>query len=144
VCSSDLACPKCKKKVTLAGDVYTCVNDGKQPRASPRLIAKLTVDDGAGKINVTMIGDSVVKFFGISDQEKVKLAEKDEIKGQRTDKDEILARVNDKILLKSFLFRGRVKFSDYQKEFEIIADSATDVDLNKEAATIVKEIESAS
>jgi replication factor A1 len=139
-----IACPKCKKKVTLIDGVFTCVNDGKQPRASPRLIAKLTVDDGVGKINVTMIGDSVVKFFSISDQEKAKLAEKEEIKGSRTGKDEILARVNDRILLKSYVFRGRVKFSEYQKEFEIIADSATEVDLNKETAMIVKEIESAS
>ena len=136
-------CPKCKKKVTLQGDVYTCVNDGRQPKASPRLIAKLTVDDGAGKINVTMIGDSVIKFFGISEQEKVKLA-KTENDVSNSEKDEILARVNNRVLLKTYLFRGRVKFNDFQKEYEIIADTATEVDLNKETATIIKEMESAS
>jgi hypothetical protein len=139
-----VACPKCKKKVTLQDNVYTCVNDGKQPKASPRLIAKMTVDDGVGKINVTMIGDSVVKFFGISEKEKMKLAEKDEQGGQRVEKDAILARVNDRILLKSYLFRGKIKLNDYQKELEIIADSAVEADLNKETALIVKEIESAS
>jgi len=138
-----MACPKCKKKVTLQGDVYTCVNDGRQPKASPRLIAKLTVDDGAGKINVTMIGDSVIKFFGISEQEKVKLA-KTENDVSNSEKDEILARVNNRVLLKTYLFRGRVKFNDFQKEYEIIADTATEVDLNKETATIIKEMESAS
>jgi ssDNA-binding replication factor A large subunit len=139
-----MACPKCKKKVTLQNDVYTCVNDGKQPGASPRLIAKMTVDDGFGKINVAMIGDSVVKFFGISEKEKMKLAEKEEPGGLRTEKDEILEKVNNRVLLKSFAFRGKVKLNDYQKELEIIADNATEVDLNKETSIIVKEIESAS
>ncbi|MEX2719524.1 MAG: hypothetical protein Q6370_024860, partial [Candidatus Sigynarchaeota archaeon] len=138
-----MACPKCKKKVTLQDDVYTCVNDGRQPKASPRLIAKLTIDDGAGKINVTMIGDSVTRFFGISEQEKVKIA-KMENEGSKSEKDEILAKVNNRVLLKTYLFRGRVKYNDFQKEYEIIADSATEVDLNNETATIIKEIESAS
>ncbi|NMC07453.1 MAG: hypothetical protein GYA24_19715, partial [Candidatus Lokiarchaeota archaeon] len=136
-----MACPKCKKKVVLQDGVYTCVNDGKQPKASPRLIAKFTVDDGTGKINVSMIGDSVVKFFGITEQEKMKLAEKDD-EGHRAEKDAILARVNDKILLKHFLFRGKVKLNEYQNEYEIVADSAAEVDLNKETAMIIHGIES--
>jgi len=132
-----MACPDCRKKVTEQGGVFSCAIHGKVKQPSARLIARLTVDDGMGSINVSMIGDSVVDLFGITEQEKEKLAK------QQQD-DEIMNAVSNRILLKSYIFRGRIKYNEYRQEFEIVADRVIEADLNKEIKTEVDEIESAS
>ena len=130
-----MACPKCKKKVTETNGVYTCANDGKVKNPAKRLIAKLTVDDGHGNITVSMIGDNVVDFFGLTPEESDQITEDSR-------RDAIIEKINNKFILKQYIFRGKVKYNDFRNEYEIIADRIVEPDLKSEITARLAAIES--
>lgn len=132
-----LACPKCNKKVTEQNGTFSCVNDGKVLNPTPRLITRITVDDGSGNISVSMIGDIVVELFGINEQEKQKLAKDQDVEN-------IMESVSNRILLKPYRFQGRVKYNEFRNEFEIMADKVLEPEMGTEIKALVTKIESAS
>ncbi len=133
-----LACPKCNKKVVAENDSYYCNNDGAVSNPRVRLIARVTADDGNGNISVTMIGDPVLDLFQISEQEA-----KEIVKSEDATK-AMIERVKDRLLLKTYIFRGKVKFNQYRNEMEIIADGVQKADLQKETSNIINKAGSAS
>lgn len=132
-----IACPQCNKKVTGDAGGYTCTVHGKVSKPTKRLIARLNIDDGTGNVSVTTIGNNTNLLFGLQ-EEDVDAATNE---GQR---DEIMEGVMTRLLLKPYLFRGRIKFNEFRSEFELIADGFTEVDFNVESNSIMKELESAS
>jgi len=132
-----LACPKCNKKVAEQNGMYTCVNDGKVQKPIPRLITRITVDDGSGNISVSMIGDNVVELFGISEQEKEKLAKDQDVEN-------IMEGVSNRILLRPYRFQGRVKYNEFRNEYEIMADKVLEPEMGSEIKALVSKIESTS
>ncbi|MFX1607296.1 MAG: OB-fold nucleic acid binding domain-containing protein [Promethearchaeota archaeon] len=50
------ACPSCSKKLEETDDGYVCKSCGKVDKPEPRMLYKITVDDGSGSIRVTLFG----------------------------------------------------------------------------------------
>jgi replication factor A1 len=50
------ACPSCNKKLEETDDGYVCKSCGKVNKPEPRMLYKITLDDGSGSIRVTLFG----------------------------------------------------------------------------------------
>ncbi len=50
------ACPSCSKKLEETDKGYVCKSCGKIDKPEPRMLYKITVDDGSGSIRVTLFG----------------------------------------------------------------------------------------
>jgi len=121
------ACPKCYRKI----EDCQC-NEPTTPEE--RMILNTLVDDGYGTIRTTFIGDMAEKLI----KEKTDVIAK--IKGT-PDFDPLLQKLSSKILGKDLIIKGKSKFSDFTKKYELVAYNFKEIDPNEELKELINEIE---
>jgi replication factor A1 len=97
------ACPTCNKKLETTEDGYNCKSCGHVTDPEPKMLYKITVDDGSGSITATLFGNIGEKLLGMTTEEAQKLITKS---GKEN---EPLRLVSDKILGRYVAMYGRVK-----------------------------------
>jgi len=101
------ACPTCNKKLELSNNEYICKTCGKVDKPEPRMVYKITVDDGSGSIRATLFGTVGEKLLDMTAEEADKMIRKS---GKE---DEPIRVTSDKILGRYIAMYGRVrKFRD--------------------------------
>jgi replication factor A1 len=130
------ACPTCNKKLELVDGEYTCKSCGKIDKPEPRMLYKITIDDGSGSIRATLFGTVGEKLLGMTAEEAQKMVSKS---GKE---DEPIQATSDQILGRYIAMYGRVK--KFRDSIEIsangfdFADPVQEIKRLKE--TIKKEI----
>ena len=97
------ACPKCNKKLEAVDDGYKCKSCGDVEKPEPRMLYKITIDDGSGSIRATLFGTIGEKLLGMTAEEAQKLIAKS---GKE---DEPIQASSDKIRGRYIAMHGRVK-----------------------------------
>lgn len=97
------ACPTCNKKLEVVDNGYNCKSCGKIEKPEPRMLYKITIDDGSGSIRATLFGTVGEKLLGMTAEEAQKLIAKS---GKE---DEPVRATSDKILGRYIAMHGRVK-----------------------------------
>lgn len=97
------ACPTCNKKLEAVDDGYNCKSCGKVEKPEPRMLYKITIDDGSGSIRATLFGTIGEKLLGMTAEEAQKLIAKS---GKE---DEPIQASSDKIRGRYIAMHGRVK-----------------------------------
>ncbi|MCK5389132.1 MAG: hypothetical protein KAJ36_01495 [Candidatus Thorarchaeota archaeon] len=97
------ACPTCNKKLEAVDDGYSCKSCGKVEKPEPRMLYKITIDDGSGSIRATLFGTVGEKLLGMTAEEAQKLIAKS---GKE---DEPIQATSDKIRGRYIAMYGRIK-----------------------------------
>ncbi|MFW9844340.1 MAG: OB-fold nucleic acid binding domain-containing protein, partial [Candidatus Thorarchaeota archaeon] len=97
------ACPTCNKKLESVDGGYTCKSCGKVEKPEPRMLYKITIDDGSGSIRATLFGTVGEKLLGMTAEEAQKLIAKS---GKE---DEPIRASADRIRGRYISMYGRVK-----------------------------------
>jgi len=97
------ACPTCNKKLETTEDGYNCKSCGPVKNPEPRMLYKITIDDGSGSIRATLFGNIGEQLLGMTAEEAHKMISKS---GKE---DEPLRVTSDKILGRYVAMYGRVK-----------------------------------
>jgi replication factor A1 len=97
------ACPTCNKKLEATGDGYICKSCGPVKDPEPRMLYKITIDDGSGSIKATLFGNVGEKLLEMTAEEAHKMITKS---GKE---DEPIRVKSDKILGRYVAMYGRVK-----------------------------------
>ncbi|MFW9908445.1 MAG: hypothetical protein ACFFEF_07710, partial [Candidatus Thorarchaeota archaeon] len=97
------ACPTCNKKLETTEDGYNCKSCGPVKNPEPRMLYKITIDDGSGSIKATLFGSVGEQLLGMTAEEAQKMIAKS---GKE---DEPLRVTSDKILGRYVAMYGRVK-----------------------------------
>jgi replication factor A1 len=97
------ACPTCNKKLEATGDGYICKSCGPVKDPEPRMLYKITIDDGSGSIKATLFGNVGEKLLEMTAEEAQKMITKS---GKE---DEPIRVKSDKILGRYVAMYGRVK-----------------------------------
>jgi replication factor A1 len=97
------ACPTCNKKLETMEDGYNCKSCGPVKDPEPRMLYKITIDDGSGSIKATLFGNIGEQLLGMTAQEAHKMISKS---GKE---DEPIRVTSDKILGRYVAMYGRVK-----------------------------------
>ena len=129
------ACPLCSRKVSRTGNVITCPRCGPVSHSSPRLIAKIVIDDGTENIRALFIGETAEKLLGMTSEEARRLVQ------ETGREDEPISSVEDKLLGREILLQGRVRLNTFSNELEISVDDIQDPNPVDEAALLLKELE---
>jgi ssDNA-binding replication factor A large subunit len=70
------ACPSCRKKVEDSDGKYICSVCGEVKKPEPRMLYKVTLDDGSGSIRVTLFGETGEELIQMTAQEAFDLISK--------------------------------------------------------------------
>lgn len=97
------ACPTCNKKLETTEDGHKCKSCGPVNNPEPRMLYKITVDDGSGSIKATLFGSIGEQLLGMTADEAQKMITKS---GKE---DEPLRVTSDRILGRYIAMYGRVK-----------------------------------
>jgi len=101
------ACPTCSKKLEVVDGGYDCKSCGTVEKSEPRMLYKITIDDGSGSIRATLFGTVGEKLLGMTAKEAQELIAKS---GKE---DEPIRATSDKIRGRHIAMHGRVrKFGD--------------------------------
>jgi replication factor A1 len=98
-----LACPECSKKVQEQDGNYSCRVCGLVEEPEPRMLFRVTIDDGSESIRTTLFGQTAEKLLGLTAAEANKMISET---GNQT---EPLEKYSDTILGKYVVVQGRVK-----------------------------------
>lgn len=109
------ACPSCNKKLDETNDGYVCKSCGKADKPEPRMLYKITVDDGSGSIRVTLFGKVGEELLQMTAEEANEMIKKTG-KG-----DQPLIENTDKVVGKYIAVNGRVK--KFRDSFDLSASS---------------------
>jgi replication factor A1 len=102
-----LACPDCKKKVQKEGDEYHCSVCGTIKEVEPRMLYKVTLDDGSGTIRVTLFGEAGETLLGMNATDAKQIID------ETGDQNAPLERNADQMLGRYVVVSGRVsRFKD--------------------------------
>ncbi len=97
------ACPSCNKKLDEADGKYICKSCGKINTPEPRMLYKITVDDGSGSIRVTLFGKVGEELLQMTAEEADKIIKKS---GQD---EQPLIENSDKVVGRYISIYGRIK-----------------------------------
>jgi replication factor A1 len=98
------ACPTCNKKLEETEEGYKCKSCGPVKNPEPRMLYKITVDDGSGSIRATLFGSIGEELLEMTAEEAHKMIIKSGGK-----EDEPVRMRSDKILGRYIAMYGRVK-----------------------------------
>ncbi|MBD3215046.1 MAG: DUF2240 family protein [Candidatus Lokiarchaeota archaeon] len=121
------ACSKCFKKV----DNCQCEEMGE---IEIRMILNLVIDDGTDTIRCTFIGENAEKLIGEKTEIVSKIVDSPDI-------DTFLDKINQKILGKDILVRGKAKYSDFSNLYEVIVYDFKYLNIDNELEHIINKIE---
>ena len=127
------ACPSCSKKLEETDDGYVCKSCGKIDKPEPRMLYKITVDDGSGSIRVTLfgkVGEELLQMTAEEANEMIKKTGKDE---------QPLVENADKVVGRYIAVYGRVK--KYRDSFDLSASGFEFADPVSEIKRMKEEIQ---
>jgi replication factor A1 len=127
------ACPSCNKKLEEEKGGYICKSCGKVEHPEPRMLYKITVDDGSGSIRVTLfgkVGEELLDMTAVEADEIIKKSGKDE---------QPLVENADKVVGKYISVYGRVK--KYRESLDLSANGFEFADPVKEVKRLKEEIQ---
>ncbi|MFW9962123.1 MAG: OB-fold nucleic acid binding domain-containing protein [Candidatus Sifarchaeia archaeon] len=127
------ACPSCSKKLDETDDGYVCKSCGKVDRPEPRMLYKITVDDGSGSIRVTLFGRVGEELLQMTAEEANEMIKKTG-KGEQP-----LIENADMVVGKYIAVYGRVK--KFRDSFDLSASGFEFADSVREIKRIKEEIE---
>lgn len=113
-------CPECKKKPSLEGENYVCLEHGKII-PEKRALLNLVLDDGTETIRATAFHDAL-SFLGLTN-----LEEKDVLDRQKND-----------LLGKELIFSGSVRKNKLFNNMEFIISKADEVDVEELITSLEK------
>lgn len=124
-------CPKCEARVYQKDGKWTCEEHGEVEPASD-IVASGVIDDGTGNIRVVFFRKMGEKVFGKTVKELQEMAEKG-------GSFEVLFE-DMPSLGKDFIFKGRVKHSDFSERDEFIVNEMEEIDVKEEIEGLLKDI----
>jgi replication factor A1 len=127
------ACPSCSKKLESTGDGYVCKSCGKTDKPEPRMLYKITIDDGSGSIRVTLfgkVGEELLQLTAEEANEMIKKTGKEE---------QPLIENADKVVGRYIAVYGRVK--KFRDSFDLSASGFEFADPIKEIKRMKEEIQ---
>jgi replication factor A1 len=127
------ACPSCNKKLEEADGGLICKSCGKVDKPEPRMLYKITVDDGSGSIRVTLfgkVGEELLDMTAVQADEIIKKSGKAE---------QPLIENADKVVGKYISVYGRVK--KYRESLDLSANGFEFADPVKEVKRLKEEIQ---
>lgn len=127
------ACPNCNKKLEKADGGYVCKSCGKVDAPEPRMLYKITVDDGSGSIRATLFGkiaEELLQMTAAEADEMIKKSGKDE---------EPLIVNSDKVVGRYISLYGRVK--KFRDSLDLSANGFEYADPQREVKRLKEEIQ---
>jgi hypothetical protein len=113
-------------------DNCTCNPKGKMVE---RMILNLIIDDESDTIRAALIGDIADKILGDKAENVKKQMES-------ADSSQFLKEINQKLLGKELILRGRAKFSQYSNAYEMNVNSFEEVNAVQESEKLIQQLES--
>jgi replication factor A1 len=120
------SCSECFKKI----DNCACESPGEIEK---RMIINLILDDGTDTIRTTFIGERAEELLEEDTDVVAKIVD-------TPDYNTFLEKISQNLLGKDFVIRGKAKFSDFSKRYEIIAYDFKELDVEKELKYAMQEI----
>ncbi len=127
------ACPSCSKKLDELDDGYVCKSCGKIDKPEPRMLYKISVDDGSGSIRVTLFGKVGEELLQMTAEEANEMIKKTG-KGEQP-----LIENADKVIGKYIAVYGRVK--KFRDSFDLSASGFEFADPIREIKRMKEEIQ---
>ncbi|MFW9812289.1 MAG: OB-fold nucleic acid binding domain-containing protein [Candidatus Thorarchaeota archaeon] len=127
------ACPSCNKKLDEENGGYVCKSCGKVKNPEPRMLYKITIDDGSGSIRVTLfgkVGEELLDMTAVEADEIIKKSGKEE---------QPLIDNADKVVGKYISVYGRVK--KFRDSLDLSANGFEFADPVKEVERLKEEIQ---
>lgn len=127
------ACPSCNKKLEEADGGYVCKSCGKVDNPEPRMLYKITVDDGSGSIRVTLfgkVGEELLQMTAAEADKIIKKSGKDE---------QPLIENSDKVVGRYISVYGRVK--KFRDSLDLSANGFEFADPVREVKRLKEEIQ---
>ena len=127
------ACPSCNKKLEEADGGYICKSCGKVKNPEPRMLYKITVDDGSGSIRATLFGKVGEELLQMTAVEADKV-----IKKSGTPEQPLIENA-DKVVGRYISLYGRVK--KYRESLDLSANGFDFADPVSEVKRLKEEIQ---
>jgi len=127
------ACPSCSKKLDEVDSGYTCKSCGEIKKPEPRMLYKITVDDGSGSIRVTLfgkVGEELLQMTAEEANEMIKKTGRSE---------QPLIENADKVVGRYIAVYGRVK--KFRDSFDLSASGFEFADPVREIKRMKEEIQ---
>ncbi|MFW9973752.1 MAG: OB-fold nucleic acid binding domain-containing protein [Candidatus Thorarchaeota archaeon] len=127
------ACPSCNKKLDETDKGFVCKSCGKVDKPEPRMLYKITIDDGSGPIRVTLFGKVGEELLQMTADEANEMIKK-------TGKvDQPIVENTDKVVGKYIAIHGRVK--KFRDSFDLSASGFEYADSVRETKRMKEEIQ---
>ena len=127
------ACPSCSKKLDETDDGYVCKSCGKIDKPEPRMLYKITIDDGSGSIRVTLFGKVGEELLQMTAEEA------DEIIKKSGKQEQPLIENTDKVVGRYIAVNGRVK--KFRDSFDLSVSGFEFADPVREIKRMKEEIQ---
>ncbi|MHA1943109.1 MAG: OB-fold nucleic acid binding domain-containing protein [Candidatus Thorarchaeota archaeon] len=127
------ACPSCNKKLEETDGGYVCKSCGKVDKPEPRMLYKITVDDGSGSMRVTLfgkVGEELLQMTAAEADKIIKKSGKDE---------QPLIENSDKVVGRYISVYGRVK--KFRESLDLSANGFEFADPVREVKRLKEEIQ---
>lgn len=128
------ACPNCNLKLDKIEGKWLCANCGEIKKPKRRLVLRIILDDETGTIPVSLIGDLAEQVIDFS------ATEIDKLLAEGRDVNEILTEIKSTLLGNYLVIEGRSHLNKFTNTLELIAKNIYELDPEKEAEFIFKEI----
>ncbi|MEM2109091.1 MAG: OB-fold nucleic acid binding domain-containing protein [Candidatus Odinarchaeota archaeon] len=123
------ACPACFKKAVKTDTGGLCDNCGAINEINYRVILSVTLDDGTGTIRANLLGGSAEGLLGIPAEEIHSMIESGK-------EDEVNTRIQS-LIAKTYVFGGKVIFSDFSQDNELNVTYIRQVEPEKESKELL-------
>jgi replication factor A1 len=127
------ACPSCNKKLEEVDGGYVCKSCGKVENPEPRMLYKITVDDGSGSIRATLFGKVGEELLQMT------AAEADKVIKKSGKPEQPLIDNSDKVVGRYISLYGRVK--KYRESLDLSANGFDFADPASEVKRLKEEIQ---
>ncbi|WEU40921.1 MAG: OB-fold nucleic acid binding domain-containing protein [Candidatus Odinarchaeum yellowstonii] len=128
------ACPSCFKKASKTDTGWVCDNCGGISEVKYRIILSVTIDDGTGTIRANLLGNSAETILGASAAEIQNLIEE----GREVE----VNALTQSLIAKTYVFGGKVIFSDFSQDNELNVTYIRPVEPEKEAKNLLEYLNS--
>ena len=127
------ACPSCNKKLEEVDGGYECKSCGEVKKPEPRMLYKITVDDGSGSIRVTLFGKVGEDLLQMTAEEANEIIKKTG-RGEQP-----LIENADKVVGKHIVIYGRIK--KFRDSFDLSASGFDIAQAEPEIKRLKEEIQ---
>ncbi len=123
------ACPSCFRKAAKTDTGWVCDNCGGISEVNYRIVLSVTLDDGSGTIRANLIGSSAETILGVSAAALQNLIEEG--------KEAEVNALTQSLIAKTYVFGGKVIFSDFSQDNELNVTYIRPVEPEKEVKDLL-------